>query len=398
MLDMDTKKTSNISRFYDYSIKERIETVANFAELNSEEKEQLFNFGNLSSRLANLFIENTISSFSLPLGLATNFVVNGKDYLVPMAVEESSVVAAASYGAKLARHHGGFLAKTTDNPTMTGQIQLFVSKGVNYNKILEEHKEEILNYGNQGQDRLISRGGGAKDITWYPIEELSCLVVLVHIATGDAMGANIVNSMCEKLSGFLSKLLDNCSVGLRILSNLTLNRVVESTCTIPAQSLHKEKGQEVVEQIISAWKFAWHDTLRATTHNKGVMNGIDPIIIATGNDWRATEAGAHAYAAQTGSYRPLTTWAINSDGNLVGKIKIPMAIGTVGGMTKLHPTAQTSLKILRHPNAQTLGEIIASVGLAQNLSALKALATEGIQRGHMHLHQRNIQERQKYLS
>jgi len=204
--------------------------------------------------------------------------------------------------------------------------------------------------------------------------------------------------MCEKISNFLSKMFDNCPIGLRILTNLTLNRIVESQCIIPSSKLDKEIGSAIVEQIIAAWKFAWFDTMRATTHNKGVMNGIDPIIIATGNDWRAVEAGAHAYASITGVYRPLTQWSKNDDGDLVGKIKIPMAIGTVGGMTKLHPMAQTALKILNNPNAKILGEIIASVGLAQNLSALKALATEGIQKGHMHLHKRNSEERKIYLS
>lgn len=397
-MKIQTKKSSRISGFYDFSTKERLETVANFADLDSSQLDMLSNYGSLDSKLANIFIENSVGVFGLPLGIAANFQINDKDYLVPMAVEESSVIAAASHGAKLASFNGGFSAKTVSNPSMTGQIQLFVKKSCDYNQLLSDHKEEILSFANSGQDRLIARGGGVKDITWYYITEISCLVVLVHINTCEAMGANIVNTACEKLSGFVSKILDNCRVGLRILTNLTLNRIVEARCVISPKSLSKDKGSLVVDQIVSAWKFAWYDVLRATTHNKGVMNGIDPVVLATGNDWRAVEAGAHAYASKDGSYKPLTTWSKSLKGDLIGLIKLPMALGIVGGVTKLHPIAQLALKILGNPNAAELGEIVASVGLAQNLSALKALATEGIQKGHMSLHKKNIVGHQQQIS
>lgn len=394
-LKKKTERSSRISGFYDFTEEERLKALAQFAELDPQQMGILSEYGNLDRRLANLFIENTVGVFSLPLGVAPNFRVNNKDYVIPMAVEESSVLAAASHGAKLTLSRGGFLAKTCKNPSMTGQIQLFPDNSCDYEALLTRHKEEILDYGNRGQERLVSRGGGLKDITWYRIPELSCVVVLVHIATCDAMGANIVNTICEKLSGFLSKILGECETGLRILTNLTLGRTVEAHCVIAPEALSSEgNGDLVVDQIISAWEFAWFDVLRASTHNKGVMNGIDPVVIATGNDWRAVEAGAHAFASQSGTYRPLTRWTKNLKGELCGKIEMPLALGVVGGVTKLHPVAQLALKILGNPRASELSEIVASVGLAQNLSALKALATEGIQKGHMGLHQKNIRERQ----
>ena len=396
---MKKAKSSIISGFYDFSDDEKLETLASFADLEPAHLKILSDYGNLDKRLANLFIENTVGVFSLPLGVATNFKINGKEYLVPMAVEESSVVAAASHGAKLTLSNGGFTAKICQNPRMTGQIQLFPEDGCDFEAVLEKNKADIIALGNLGQERLISRGGGVKDVTWYKIPDISCVVILVHIATCDAMGANIVNTLCEKLSGFISNLLDDCRTGLRILTNLTLDRVVEASCIISPEDLsRKGEGSFVVDQIISAWEFAWFDVMRATTHNKGVMNGVDPVVIATGNDWRAVEAGAHAYAAKEGFYRPLTSWKKNIKGELCGSIKIPMALGVVGGVTKLHPMAQLALKILDNPNANELCEIIASVGLAQNLSALKALATEGIQKGHMGLHKKNRIEEELRVS
>ena len=397
-MSQNKRKSSRIAGFYDFSLEERLDTLADFAELDSSEIGVLSKYGNLDKRLAHLFIENTVGAFSLPLGLAPNFTINGKDYLIPMAVEESSVLAAASYGAKLASKRGGFQAKVCSNPMMTGQIQLFPDENCDYDSLLTLAKDEIISFGNEGQSRLLARGGGIKDITWYQIKELSCVVVLVHVATCDAMGANIVNTLSEKLSGFISKLLGSCPTGLRILSNLTLNRTVKASCLIEAETLDRHgNGEAIIDQIVSAWEFAYFDVLRATTHNKGVMNGIDPIVIATGNDWRAVEAGAHAFAARSGSYKPLTRWEKTLKGELRGSIELPMALGTVGGVTKLHPMAQLALKILGKPSADELAEIVASVGLAQNLSALKALATEGIQKGHMALHHKNL-EAQKVVT
>jgi len=392
-------KSSVIPGFYNFSEEERLETLADFAGLEPSQLEALSNYGNLDKHLAHLFIENTVGVFSLPLGIAPNFVINGKSYLIPMAVEESSVVAAASHGAKLVASRGGFKAKVNKNPQMTGQMQFFPDASCDFEKILSSHKEEAIAFANSGQESLLARGGGVTDLTWYTIPELSCLVVLLHVGTCDAMGANIVNTLCEKLSAFLAKILGNCEVGLRILTNLTLERTVEASCLISPEALSsKGDGSLVVDQIVRAYEFAYFDVLRASTHNKGVMNGIDPVVIATGNDWRAVEAGAHAFAARSGSYRPLTRWSKTLKGELFGVIELPMALGTVGGVTKLHPMAQLALKILGTPTADELAQIVASVGLAQNLSALKALATEGIQKGHMGLHAKNIKEQKMRVS
>ncbi|MBI2603576.1 MAG: hydroxymethylglutaryl-CoA reductase, degradative [Deltaproteobacteria bacterium] len=392
------ERSSRLPGFYTLPISERAKLAARFSGLSEEEALSLSGLGSLTGELVDIFIENAVGSFSLPLGIATNFCVNGKDVLVPMAVEETSVVAAASHGAKLARFGGGFRTRSSE-PIMTGQIQLYLKHEVDFDRILTEEKESLLEYANRGQDRLLKRGGGAKDLTWYFIPEIQSLVVLLHINTVDAMGANIVNTMVEKLSAFMPGLITGCEVGLRILTNLTERRLAYAECTIPAEAFRHTtfEGHHVVDKIVGAWAFAWHDTHRATTHNKGVMNGIDPVLIATGNDWRAIEAGAHAFCCREGKYRPMTTWKKTKEGHLHGSIEVPMAVGTVGGVTKLHPTAQAALKLLGHPGAQELAEIICAVGLAQNLSALRALATEGIQHGHMGLHQKNIDLLQKQM-
>jgi hydroxymethylglutaryl-CoA reductase len=276
---------------------------------------------------------------------------------------------------------------------MTGQIQIHLEEVGDFESVLRGKKEQLLEYANRGQDRLLRRGGGAKDITWYLVPEIKSLVVLVHVHTCDAMGANIVNTMCEKLSTFMPELFPGSRLGLRILTNLTDRRMAFAECTIPPEAFVSSTGQDgeyVIDRIVEAWQFARYDTYRAATHNKGVMNGIDPVLIATGNDWRAIEAGAHAYCSRDGSYKPMTTWRKTRDASLHGIIELPMAVGTVGGVTKLHPTAQAALKLLGEPSAQELSELACAVGLAQNLSALRALATEGIQHGHMGLHQKNI--------
>ena len=386
-----TQKTSRLPGFYNLLLRDRIEVVSRFAQLTGEEKKDFHSSGALSDDFVNAFIENAVGSFEIPFGVATNFIINSKELLIPMAVEESSVIAAASFGAKLTRPNGGFRTKSTQ-PIMTGQIQLHMpKKNFSHTKLAEE-KKALIEYANKGLENLCQRGGGVTDINWYFIDEISSLIFKVFVHTCDAMGANIVNTICEKLSVPIAQLFPNSRLGLKILTNLCDKRVALAQCLISPEDLNsnKELGQEMIEQIICAYQFALHDPYRAATHNKGIMNGIDPVLIATGNDWRAVEAGAHAFASQTGKYRPLSKWQKTLDGKLHGSLELPIAVGTVGGVTKLHPKAQVSLKILENPTAQTLGEICCAVGLGQNLSALKALATEGIQKGHMRLHEKNL--------
>ena len=384
--------SSRLPGFYALPSCERLSVSAKMTHLSDSEQTAIKQFGSITPELADTFIENAVGTFSLPLGIATNFVINGKDVLVPMAVEESSVIAAASHGAKLARTGGGFTTSSSD-PIMTGQIQLFMNESYPYSDILSENKQVILDYANKAQDRLLKRGGGAKDLSWYYIYEINSLVISLHVHTCDAMGANIVNTMCERVSLMLiDELFPKQELGLRILTNLTDRRIARAECLIPAESFNTSRlnGVEVINRIYKAWQFAKYDIYRATTHNKGVMNGIDPLLIATGNDWRAVEAGAHAFACRSGSYKPMTTWTVTRSGHLHGEIELPMAVGTVGGVTKLHPTAQAALKLLGQPGSKQLAEIICAVGLSQNLSALRALATEGIQQGHMSLHEKNL--------
>ena len=384
--------SSRLPGFFSLPAGERIGVSSKIANLSHVETSALHSYGVLTQELTDIFIENAVGTFSLPLGIATNFSINGRDVLIPMAVEESSVLAAASHGAKLARTGGGFHTSSSE-PVMTGQIQLFPEPGVNFDAILEENRQLILDYANRGQERLLKRGGGAKTLDWYFIKELECIVLNLHINTCDAMGANIVNTMAEKVSLFVAdKLIPVSDIGLRILTNLTSKRTAKAECLIPPSAFRSSSlsGEQVIDKIIKAWQFAWYDVNRAATHNKGVMNGIDPVLIATGNDWRAIEAGAHAWCCRDGVYRPMTRWSKTQDGKLHGVLELPMAVGTVGGVTRLHPAAQAALKLMGNPDARTLAEIICSVGLAQNMSALRALASEGIQKGHMALHQKNL--------
>lgn len=384
--------SSRLPGFYELPQGERALAAQKFAGLSDAETESLQEQGALTGELTDVFIENAVGTFSLPLGLATNFLINGKNMLVPMAVEETSVLAAASHGAKLARAGGGFTAKASE-PIMTGQVQVFpFDRHTDFDSVLQEHKASLLSFANRGQERLIARGGGAKDLEWRYIDVLGSLILHIHIDTREAMGANIVNTMCERVSSLLPEIIP-CDVGLRILTNLTMKRTARAECVVPSSAFISPglDCHQVVDRIVRAYQFAAHDVSRATTHNKGVMNGIDPVVIATGNDWRAVEAGAHAYACRSGTYQPLTQWQRLESGDLFGSIEVPMAVGVVGGVTKLHPTAQTALRLLGQPTAKELAEIIVCVGLAQNLSALRALATEGIQRGHMSLHQKNLE-------
>jgi hydroxymethylglutaryl-CoA reductase len=350
--------------------------------------------GGLSPQAADHMIENVIGLHSLPLGIALNFQVNGRDVLVPMAIEEPSVVAGASFMAKLARAGGGFTATTTE-PLMIGQMQVINVTNLHEAKLkLYEHKAELLSEADTIDPVLKKFGGGARDLEVRIIESSQIgafLVVHLIYDVRDAMGANAVNTACERLAPHVEAITGG-KVHLRILSNLADRRLARARCTIPVQELAFDEfaGETVRDGIIAAYAFAAADPYRAATHNKGIMNGVDAVVIATGNDWRAIEAGAHAYAARSGKYTSLSTWNIGADGNLVGTLEMPMAVGIIGGATKVHPAAQAAVKLMGVKTASELAEIIVSVGLAQNMAALRALATEGIQRGHMSLHARQV--------
>ena len=346
-------------------------------------------------------IENVIGLHSLPLGIGLNFQVNGRDVLVPMAIEEPSVVAGASFMAKLARAGGGFHA-TTSAPEMIGQMQVINLPNINEACLkIYEHKAELLAEADTIDPVLKKFGGGARDIEVRIIESSVIgpfLVVHLIYDVRDAMGANAVNTACEKLTPQIEAITGG-HVHLRILSNLADRRLARARCTIPVKELEIGRdvamqrlyaGESVRDGIIAAYAFAASDPYRAATHNKGIMNGVDAVVIATGNDWRAIEAGAHAYAVKNGKYTSLSTWGKDADGDLVGALEMPMAVGIVGGATKVHPAAQAAVKLMGVKTASELAEIIVSVGLAQNLAALRALATEGIQRGHMSLHARQV--------
>src|SRR5213596_3376765 len=380
-------KPSSISSFYKLPLEERLDKLRDFSGLSDEEIELVKN-GKLSLSTAQRMIENVVGVLPIPLGIAVNFLINGRDYLIPMAIEEPSVVAAASHAAKLARPSGGFQASSTD-PIMIGQIQLVESRSPrDAEKQILASKKEILNIANQQDPMLISKGGGAKDLRVRILPSLTGTMVIAELMVDcrDAMGANVVNTMAESVAPLLEKLSEG-RANLRIISNLADRRVARASVRISKEALG---GEAVVDGIVDAYAFAAADPYRCATHNKGVMNGVTAVCLATGNDTRAIEAGAHAYAARTGHYSPLTRWSKDENGDLEGFIEIPAAVGIVGGITSVHPAARISLKILRVKTAKELGEVMAAVGLAQNLAALRALAAEGIQRGHMSLHARNI--------
>ena len=381
-------KTSALKGFYKLSPKERLKIIADFSDLTNEEVSLLQNTGSLPEAVANNMIENVFSVMPLPMGVAVNFTINDKDYLIPMAVEEASVVAAASNAAKMARIKGGFFSSNT-GPMMRAQIQLVDIDDPHSARLkLFEARDQIIKMANEKDPVLVSLGGGMIDLEVHLIPSPAGTMVVAHLIvdTRDAMGANAVNTMAEVIAPYMEKLTGG-KVYLRILSNLADKRLARVRTEIDKEALG---GEEIVDGIVWAYTFAEADPYRAATHNKGIMNGIIPVVIATGNDSRAIESGAHAYAARKGHYGSLTQWGKNKVGNLVGSIEVPMAVGLVGGATKVHPIAKIAVKILGVKSAVELGEVIAAVGLAQNLTALKALATEGIQRGHMSLHARNI--------
>jgi hydroxymethylglutaryl-CoA reductase len=381
-------KTSAISGFYKLTPKERLAKVKEFADLTDAECNLLGNTGALPMEVADRMIENVVGAFPLPLGIGVNFLINNRDYLMPMAIEEPSVVAAASYAAKMVRDGGGFHTSSTA-PVMIGQIQ---AVGINdpYAAKLRVlgAKDEILEKANDQDPVLNSVGGGAKDLDARVIQtkQGAMLITELHVDCRDAMGANAVNTMAEAVAPLIEKLTGG-RVYMRIISNLAVKRLARAWCTVPKASVG---GEEVVEGIVNASAFAAVDPYRGATHNKGAMNGIISVVLATGNDHRAIEAGGHAYAARNGAYTTLSTWEKNADGDLVGSIELPMAVGLIGGAVRTHPTAKIAIKILGVKSANEFAEVLAAVGLAQNLGALRALTNEGIQRGHMSLHARNI--------
>ena len=386
--------TSRLPGFYDLDTKQRMHNVAERAELPVEQQAALLGAAGLTPELADQMIENVVGVFALPLGVAANFVVNGRDVLVPMAIEEPSVVAGASFMAKLARAGGGFRAECSP-PEMIGQLQILDVEDVEAAKAaLLEQRVRVL-AAVEGIDPVISElGGGARDFEVRVIERSPIgpfLVAHLIYDTRDAMGANAINTATEALAPLLEQITGG-RVHLRILSNLADRRLARARVCIPQTELAfgGYSGKRVRDGIIEAWAFAAADPYRAATHNKGIMNGVDAVVIATGNDWRAIEAGAHAYAARSGCYSSLSRWRKDENGDLLGELEMPMAVGTVGGATRVHPGAQAALRLLGVGSAAGLAEIIVSVGLAQNIAALRALSTEGIQRGHMGLHARQV--------
>jgi len=379
---------SDISGFYKLSLEERQHQLAKLINLKQEEVKLLQVLGYFTPSQIDTLIENVIGSYQLPLGIALNFRINGKDYILPMVIEEPSVVAAASNAAKIARKNGGFQSEEVKS-IMISQIQITQLKDIATAKeILVRNKEKILKIANE-QDPLLNKlGGGALDIEIREIETKKGKMVILHLLVNvlDAMGANVVNTMAEAVSPYIEEISEG-KIYLRIVSNLATHRIAKCKAVFDKNLLG---GEEVVDGILNAYEFALADPYRATTHNKGIMNGIIALTLATGNDTRAIEAGAHAYASLSGKYKPLTKFKSDSDGNLVGEIEVPLALGIVGGMTKIHPMARLALKILGVKSAEELSQIAAALGLAQNVAALRALAAEGIQKGHMVLHSRNI--------
>jgi hydroxymethylglutaryl-CoA reductase len=387
-------KGSRIPGFYNLNLLERLAELARRCDLLPEDVNVLSGESGLDVSQADHMIENVVGLHALPLGIGLNFRVNGRDVLVPMAVEEPSIVAGASYMAKLARAGGGFHAHTTP-PEMIAQMQLLDTPDLSAARLaILENKNSLLAEAAKIDPLLQSLGGGPRDleVRIIPASPIGPFLV-IHLIydVRDAMGANALNTAAERLAPRIEA-LSGGRVHLRILSNLADRRLARTRCTVPLEALPfgEYTDTEVRDGILAAWAFAAVDPYRAATHNKGIMNGVDAVVIATGNDWRAVEAGAHAYAARSGTYTSLSAWGKDSHGNLVGSLEMPMAVGIVGGATRVHPTARVALKLMGVETASQLAEVIVSVGLAQNLAALRALATEGIQRGHMSLHARQV--------
>lgn len=379
---------SEIPGFYKLTIAERLDLIKKKANLTDEEARTLADTGGLPKEVADRMIENVVGGITIPLGIATNFRINGKDYIVPMALEEPSVVAAASNAAKMARAKGGFTVTNT-GPVMIGQIQVVaVPDPEGARKGLVGKKAELLKRANDQDPMLVSLGGGAKDLNVKVLSTIKGPMVVAELIvnTGDAMGANAVNTMAEAVAPIIEE-ISGGKVLLRIISNLADRRLVRAQAVFEREQMG---GEEVVDGVVNAYAFADADPYRCATHNKGIMNGVIAVAIACGQDIRALEAGAHSFASRSGRYKPLTVWEKNADGDLVGRLEMPMAVGLVGGAAKTHPTARAAIKILGVKSATELAEVMGAVGLAQNFAALRALASEGIQKGHMRLHSRNV--------
>ncbi len=387
------ERTSRLSGFYALDVEQRVDLVASWAELSEEERAVLAAAG-LTVDRADRMIENVVGVHALPLGIAANFSINSRDYLIPMAIEEPSVVAAASFMAKVVRDAGGFQTSSTE-PVMIGQIQVLDLPdpwAARFDLLCQ--RQRLLDLANKTDPVVVSLGGGARDLevrafAATPVGPM--LVVHLLYDCRDAMGANTVNTAAEALTPLIEEITGG-RVHLRILSNLADRRLARAKCVIPPGLMTHGgyRGEQVAQGIVEAATFAAVDSYRATTHNKGIMNGVDAVALACGQDWRAIEAGAHAFAARGGRYVPLSTWSRDREGNLVGTLELPLAVGIVGGATRVHPGAKVALKILGVQSARELAEVMAAVGLAQNLGALRALSTEGIQRGHMALHARQL--------
>jgi hydroxymethylglutaryl-CoA reductase len=382
------ERTSKISGFYKLPPQERLNTVKQFAGLSDEEVAIIGATGALKYEQVDRMVENVIGVMPVPLGVAVNFLVNGKDYLIPMAIEEPSVIAAASNAAKMAREKGGFATSST-GPVMRGLIQVTgIRDPYSARFSVLSEKSTIMEMANAVDPILVKFGGGCKDVEAYVKDTPHGYILIVHLIVDcrDAMGANAVNTMAETVAPYIEKVTGG-KVYLRIISNLADKRLMRARAVFSKEAIG---GEDVVDAIVKAYEFALVDPYRAATHNKGIMNGISAVTLATGNDTRAIEAGAHAYASISGVYKPLTVYEKNVDGDLVGTIELPLAVGLVGGATASHPTAKANVRIMGVKTASELGEVMAAVGLAQNFAALRALATEGIQRGHMQLHSRNV--------
>jgi hydroxymethylglutaryl-CoA reductase len=385
-------RTSRFPGFYKVTVQERRALVSEATGADPREIERALDQGGIDADVADKFVENVLGTYALPYGVALNVRVDGHDHVVPMVVEEPSVVAAASNAAKMVRQGGGFVSEV-DPPLMISQIQIVdVGDVPRALERIDARAIEILSRADESIPGLVARGGGARAVECRQLGDASDRMMVVHIVVDcrDAMGANLVNTVAEAVAERLAEIAGG-KVGLRILTNLCDKRLVRVSCRVPADALATDDmdGQEVIDGIVNASRFAELDPYRAATHNKGLMNGIDAVVLATGNDWRAVEAGAHAYAARSGRYSPLSTW--RRDGNdLVGKVELPLALGTVGGTLRVHPAARLSLRMLNVTNAGELAAIAASIGLANNLAAVRALATDGIQRGHMAQHARSV--------
>lgn len=388
---------SYLSKLYTKPREERIEALHKAGVIDEEHAKSLLEGVQLTDELADNFIENQISTYGLPMGVALNFVIDGKEYVIPMATEEPSVIAAASNAGKITKANGGFTT-TRKASRMIGQIAISDLSDLKEAKgILEEHKEEILEIANQAHPSIVKRGGGAKYLEFRmieadPVEKTpGFLVIHLHIDTQEAMGANMVNTMSEAAGDYIESLVDG-NILMSILSNYATESLVQAEVRIKPKDLQTKNisGEEVRDEIVKASQFAWADPYRAATNNKGIMNGIDAVVIASGNDWRAVEAGVHAHAARSGQYRSLTRWQVDGEGSLYGSLEIPLALGSVGGSIGLHPGAKMTRHILSYEDVAELERVVVSVGLAQNFSAIKALVTDGIQRGHMGLQAKSL--------